>query len=244
MCKGTCTIACNTNILTERITLLIVGLTLEQITPQTIPLGGNILFGIGGVIVHGFGSKQFGTPKKDHSTPYPGALQWESGQCNAKAWREFNPLCFNKLHLVCPWENTMLEGMHGVQFDNGAMGWGITSNLLPITLRERESLQRIFFACHLGSTSIPIHPCLCRGCKVNWYTSQAKNDPFSLSKEGAMLCKRVLQSFQGQRVPCSYLLTAWMVPNGYNQMEWNKGNTFCAFNLQSPFLAQSWRVKG
>jgi hypothetical protein len=64
MCKGTCTIACNTNILTERITLLIVGLTLEQITPQTIPLGGNILFGIGGVIVHGFGSKQFGTPKK------------------------------------------------------------------------------------------------------------------------------------------------------------------------------------
>jgi len=121
MCKGTCAVAFNTNILTERITLLIVGLTLEQITPQTIPLGGNIPFGIGGVIVHGAWFQTIGTPKENHSTPCPGALQWEGGQCNAKEWREFNPLRFDKLHLVRPRENTVLEGVHGVQFDTGAM---------------------------------------------------------------------------------------------------------------------------
>jgi len=68
-----------------------------------------------------------------------------------------------RLHLVNAWDNTMLEGVHGVQFGTGGMGWGIPSNLLPITLREREGLQRqvhLFFACHLGSTNFQIHPCL------------------------------------------------------------------------------------
>lgn len=99
----------------------------------------------------------------------------------------------------------MLEGINGVQFDNGVIGETFQKQFVAHYFEReggfaKEALS-ISFACHLGSTNFPMNPRLDGGLKASLYTSQAKNDPFSLSKEGAMLCKRVVHLSSAKECP-------------------------------------------